>query len=125
MKYICPLIVVKDIAVSRNFYENILGQKIKYDYGENIVFEGDFSIHLQEHFQALLGNELQLIQKKANSFELYFETDELDNMVKKLKDNQIEFIHEIKKQPWGQRVARFYDPDYHLIEMGELMNQPV
>jgi catechol 2,3-dioxygenase-like lactoylglutathione lyase family enzyme len=45
MKYICPLIVVKDIAESRHFYENILGQKVKYDFGENVTFEGDFSIH--------------------------------------------------------------------------------
>ena len=50
MKYICPLIVVKDIEASRNFYENVLGQKLKYDFGENITYEGDFSIHLEEHY---------------------------------------------------------------------------
>jgi len=39
MKYVCSLIVVKDIQRSRFFYEK-LGLKIKYDYGENIEFDG-------------------------------------------------------------------------------------
>jgi len=30
----------------------------------------------------------------------------------------VEFIHEIVEQPWGQKVMRFYDPDYHMIEVG-------
>lgn len=119
MKYVCPLIVVKDIAVSRNFYEKILGQKIKYDFGENLSFEGDFSIHLEGHFKKLLGYEKEDVIKKAHNFELYFESDDLDTVMQKLKANQIQFIHEIREQPWGQRVARFYDPDYHIIELGE------
>lgn len=51
MKYKCPLIVMHDIQVSRNFYENILGQKVKYDFGENIQFEDGFAIHLKEHYK--------------------------------------------------------------------------
>jgi len=125
MKYICPLIVVRDITTSRNFYEHVLGQKLKYDFGENVTFEGDFSIHLAEHYKNLLGNGHDQIKMKANNFELYFETEDLENVIQKLKDIEIEFIHEIKEQPWGQRVARFYDPDYHIIEIGESMDSLV
>lgn len=125
MQYICPLIVVKDITVSRQFYEEVLGQKIKYDFGENVTFEGDFSIHLEKHYQGLLGDEHGPILKKANNFELYFETTELDTIIPRLKDIQIEFIHDIKEQPWGQRVARFYDPDNHTIEVGETLESLV
>lgn len=77
MKYICSLIVVKDINVSRHFYENILGQKVKFDFGESVTFEGDFAIHLENHYKKLLGNGYDHIAKKAHNFELYFETDEL------------------------------------------------
>ncbi len=125
MKYICPLIVVSDIKTSREFYENVLAQKVKYDFGENVEFEGDFSIHLEEHYKNLLGNENAEIIKKANNFELYFETDEIDNVFCKLKDKGMKFIHEIKEQPWGQRVTRFYDPDYHIVEVGESMESVV
>jgi hypothetical protein len=39
MKYICSLIVVKDVTKSRYLYESILGQKVMTDYGENVAFE--------------------------------------------------------------------------------------
>lgn len=38
MKFKCPLIVIKNIDVARSFYENILDQKVKCDFGENVVF---------------------------------------------------------------------------------------
>lgn len=125
MKYICSLIVVKDIKVSRDFYENVLGQKVKYDFGENVAFEGGFAIHLEDHYKKLIGEEHSQIVKKSNNFELYFETDEIDSVLNRLKDNKTEFIHEISEQPWGQRVLRFYDPDYHIIEIGESMESVV
>ncbi|MHB8131782.1 MAG: VOC family protein [Mobilitalea sp.] len=54
MKFICALIVVDDIEISRRFYEKVLNQKVKYDFGENVTFEGGFSIHLKSHFLELL-----------------------------------------------------------------------
>lgn len=117
MKYICPLITVKDIAASRNFYENILQQKVKYDFGENVTFEGDFAIHLQSHFQKLIDNKE--IKSTSNNFELYFEEDEVEMLVNKLKENNVEFVHELREQPWRQKVVRFYDLDKNIIEVGE------
>lgn len=117
MKYICSLITVSDIKRSRNFYENILNQKVKYDFGENVTFHGDFAIHLQSHFKALIDNKE--IQTGGNNFELYFEYDNVEDIVKTLKDNNIVFVHEIREQPWRQKVVRFYDPDKNIIEIGE------
>jgi hypothetical protein len=37
----------------------------------------------------------------------------------------VEFLHEIREQPWGQRVMRFYDPDLHIVEVGETMESVV
>ncbi|HUW63372.1 MAG TPA: VOC family protein [Spirochaetia bacterium] len=122
MKFVCSLIVVEDIKQSRNFYENILGQKVKYDFGEDIVFEGDFTIHLESHLKRLLGIE---VTKQSNNFELYFETDRLEEAFLKLKNEKVTFIHEILEQPWGQRVMRFYDLDFHMIEIGETMESVV
>ena len=36
-----------------------------------------------------------------------------------LKKENIRFIHYINKQEWGQKVLRCYDPDMHIIEIGE------
>jgi catechol 2,3-dioxygenase-like lactoylglutathione lyase family enzyme len=122
LKYISTLIVVEDLSASRFFYEQLLGQKVKADFGEDVVFEGEFAIHLKSHFQALLGGEAQYpITARANNGELYFETDEIETIQQRLKQAGIEFIHEIQLQPWGQRVMRLYDPDGHIVEIGEPM----
>jgi catechol 2,3-dioxygenase-like lactoylglutathione lyase family enzyme len=122
LKFICPLIVVEDIAVSRLFYEKCLGQKIKYDFGVDVQFEGDFSIHEKTHFLGLLGDAERFeIILKSNASECYFETDEIEAVLLRLKQAEVDFIHEFREQPWGQRVARLYDPDGHIIEIGETM----
>ena len=46
MKFICSLIIVENIQISKQFYENIMKQKIKYDFVENIIFDVGFAIHL-------------------------------------------------------------------------------
>ncbi len=117
MKYICPLITVSDMEKAKNFYQNILKQEIKYDFGENVTFHGDFAIHLKTHYEKLIDNK-EIITRN-NSFELYFEHDNLDEIVKKLKENDIEFVHEMREQPWRQKVVRFYDLDGNIIEVGE------
>jgi len=117
MKYICSLITVSDINRSRNFYEKLLKQKVKYDFGENVTFHGDFAIHLQTHFKDLIDNKE--IRHGGNNFELYFEYDDLEQIVKVLKENNISFVHEMREQPWRQKVVRFYDPDKNIIEVGE------
>ncbi len=122
MKFICPLIVVDDIEISRSFYETVLDQKVKYDFGENVTFEGDFAIHLKSHFSELINVRPNDITQKSNNCELYFEEDNLEGLLDRLKNiASLEYIHGIKEQPWGQRVIRFYDPDMHIIEVGESM----
>jgi uncharacterized glyoxalase superfamily protein PhnB len=49
---------------------------------------------------------------------LYFETNQLDAAFARLK-NKVRLVHPIERQSWGQRVFRFYDPDGHVIEIGE------
>ena len=119
MKYMCPLIVVSDIKRAREFYENILAQTVKVDFGENVTFVGDFAIHQKKHFESLINNAE--IKEKSNNFELYFEHDDLEDILSKIKKLDLEFVHEIVEQPWKQQVVRFYDYDKNMIEIGERM----
>ena len=117
MKFVCSLLAVENIDLSRIFYEKVMRQKVKYNFGENITFEGGFAIHLKSHFSRLIDDKT--ITKASNSFELYFEYDNVDLFVKELKNNRVEFVHETREQPWRQKVVRFYDPDKNIIEVGE------
>ena len=40
MKFEGVLFAVRDMAVSRNFYETVMGRKVAMDLGANLVFEG-------------------------------------------------------------------------------------
>ena len=126
MKFVCPLIVVNNMEVSRNFYEKVLNQKVQFDFGENVSFESGFAIHLKSHFSDLINiNENDIIEK-SNNFELYFEEEDLDSFLQKLEDfGSVEYVHGLKEQLWGQRVIRFYDPDKHIVEVGEPMESVI
>lgn len=55
-----------------------------------------------------------------NAVEMYFEEDDIDTFVSKLSAfEDLEYVHPLFEHPWGQRVVRFYDPDRHIIEVGE------
>jgi catechol 2,3-dioxygenase-like lactoylglutathione lyase family enzyme len=125
LNFICPLIVVEDVATSRKFYEELLGQRVKFDLGENVTFEGDFALHQQAHFQQLLGEAEYPVTKRAHNGELYFESDEVEELDRRLEQADVEFVHRMREQPWGQRVVRVYDPDGHIVEIGETMEAVV
>ncbi len=119
MKYKCALITVSDMKRSRAFYEDLLEQEVENDYGENVSYIGGFAIHLQSHFQQLIPNKY--IRQGGNNFELYFEFNDVEELASRLKEHSVEWIHDVLEQPWRQKVIRFYDPDQHIIEVGESM----
>ena len=121
-KLVCSLITVTDMNVSRNFYENILEQTVESDYGRNVSF-GGFAIHLRPHFKMLIDNKE--VAAGGNNFELYFEYDDVEQICEKLKAENVEFVHELREQPWKQLVVRFYDPDKNIVEIGESMEHLV
>ena len=120
MKYVCPLIAVSDLTTSKRFYQEIFDQEVTLDLGWNISFSGGFAIQL--NFDKLLGLEPDSVVKRSHNFELYFEEDDFDAFLKKLEQfDDIEYVHPPKKYEWQQRVVRIYDPDKHIIEIGESM----
>ena len=54
--------------------------------------------------------------------ELYFEVDDFDAFTEKLRRHlDVELVHPPMTHAWQQRVVRLYDPDWHMIEVGESM----
>jgi len=47
--------------------------------------------------------------------------DDLEEIQETLQHAHVTFIHALQEQPWGQRVVRVYDPDDHIVEIGETM----
>jgi len=117
MKFHSSVVFVTDIEKSKDFYIRLLKQKIEHDFGRNVILESGLTIWeiQQEH---IISRQLETTNN-SNKFELYFETELIDEIYKKLSTEGIEFLHKIHEEPWGQRTIRFFDPDKHLIEIGE------
>ncbi|NCE63126.1 glyoxalase/bleomycin resistance/dioxygenase family protein [Pseudoflavonifractor sp. 524-17] len=123
MKFSCPLYAVRSIAAARTFYEQVLGQTVVMDAGTNLSFAGGFA--LQEDFPGLCGFPAEKLIPSAHNAELYFETEDLEGDMRRLSAAGVTFLHGPKEYPWGQCVARFYDPDGHIVEVGESMSSVV
>jgi catechol 2,3-dioxygenase-like lactoylglutathione lyase family enzyme len=116
------IVFVTDMAKSRYFYENILNLKVEVDYGVLVIYENRLAIHDGNTLQkTIFGKVQKRILKKfgRKNIEIYFETNELKEMENILEKENVRFIHKIKRQEWGQEVLRCYDPDMHMVEIGE------
>ena len=51
----------------------------------------------------------------------FFEENNFEKFSKILNIYEIEYVHPIMEHLWGQRVVRLYDPDKHIIGVGENM----
>lgn len=124
MKYEGVCIAVKDINLSKKFYQDLFGLEVFQDYGINVSFGG---LSLQQEFDWLLDVPKESILEKAHNMELYFEEDDFDDFVVKLMQrDDIEYLGDgVKEAGWGQRSIRFYDLDGHIIEVGENLKMVV
>lgn len=120
-KYCCVVLFVKNVEKSKKFYTDILGQEIKMDFGRCVEFSGGFSIWERTYAQKMMGLKEKDSSIHNKDAELYFEIEDLDALFAKLKNENVNFLHDIIEQPWVQRCFRIYDPDNHIIEFGEPM----
>lgn len=119
MKFKNPMLVVTNIEQTVEFYQKVLGLHVIMDFGANKTLTGGLALQTVETYKDFIGTGE--ISFGSNNFELYFEEDNFDKFVSKLEEYKVAYVHPIKEHSWGQRVVRFYDPDKHIIEVGENM----
>jgi catechol 2,3-dioxygenase-like lactoylglutathione lyase family enzyme len=102
------LLQVKDVERSKEFYTKKLGFKLLYDFSP-------------EYVAVLTPNKLQIglhpsqggrsRQRSRNQpAGIEFEVDNVDSWYRRLRERGIRFS-EKPKDSWGEREARFSDPD--------------
>ena len=111
------MLAVTDMDKSVEFYKRIFGLRVVTDFGANKTLTGGLVLQTEETYRAFIGRDD--ISFGGNSFEIYFEEEDFDGFVEKLGKCEVEYVHPVKEHSWGQRVVRFYDPDRHIIEVGE------
>ena len=120
MKYKGTLLAVKDIEKSKTFYKSILDLDVVMDAGANVELAGGIYLQTADTWINFINKSDSEIIFSNNAIELYFETDDIDSFIEKLKSYaDIEYLHPIMEHSWGQRAVRFYDLDNHIIEVAE------
>jgi catechol 2,3-dioxygenase-like lactoylglutathione lyase family enzyme len=117
MYFHSTVVFVKDIEKSKEFYTKFLGFSIIHNFGKNIILNDGLTLW-EIRPDHIISTKLQT-RNDANRFELYFEHDEIEKVFNDLEKAGVTFLHKIHEEPWGQRTFRFFDPDDHLIEIGE------
>ena len=93
MKFKNPLLAVRDMERSKAFYRTVLGLRVIMDFGANVTLTGGVCLQTADSWADLL----------------------------RVGAEDIRYVHPALEHPWGQRAVRFYDPDGHIIEVGEKM----
>lgn len=112
------VLFVKDMEVSRAFYEKVLNQEVAMDHGFNVGYKSGLSLWQRDYaLNVIHGRKTK--PKKGNDLEVYFEYENVDEACAAVASYGAEIVHDVREQPWGQRVFRFHDPDNFVIEIGE------
>ena len=120
MKFKNPLLVVSDMEKSKKFYKDVLNLRVIMDFGANVTLTGGLCLQTKETWMGFIDAKEEDIIFGGNNAEIYFEEDDFDAFAEKLKGiDDIDYVHPVIDHRWGQRVVRFYDPDRHIIEVGE------
>jgi len=118
------LIVVDDIERSRKFYHDLFGLNVVVDFYGNMILTEGLVLQDKKIWARLTG--VGPVVGNADA-ELYFEENDMDSFVQKLAayEGEIHYLNPLMEHDWGQRVVRVYDPDGHVIEVGEAMEHVV
>ena len=118
MRYGSTLLSVKSMERSVRFYTTVLGLRVERDFGANVTLTGGISLQTEDTWKCLTGNDD--VSYGSNDSEIYFEESDFDGFVARLRRTDgIRYVHMPVEHRWGQRVVRIYDPDMHIIEVGE------
>ncbi|TCM58809.1 glyoxalase-like protein [Rhizobium sp. PP-F2F-G48] len=120
MRFINPIPFVRDIRLSRDFYETTLGLTVLEDAGSFVLFETGLAIHEGTALERTVWGDVAGAGDGygRRNLLLYFGHDDVDAAFARIAPH-VELIHPVERQAWGQRVFRFYDPDGHAVEIGE------
>lgn len=112
------LLVVEDIERSIAFYKELFGLQVIRRFDGNVILTEGLVLQERKIWENLVG---QQINYQGNATELYFIENDLEGFQEKLENSsfEIKYVHKLKEYSWGQKAIRIYDPDGHMIEIGE------
>lgn len=126
IRYHSVVLISSDVRASLAFYQKFFNLEIEMDIEGLVSFKDGISLWDEKIASDLMfqGSKPSPFQDKPRQ-EIYFETDDIDGFYSKLQKESVRCMHTIQLTPWNQKTVRFFDPDGHLIEVGESMEEVI
>jgi len=81
----------------KDLYVRVINQKIEHDFGENLILKSGLTLW-EIRPKHIINRKLDT-KGLSNRFELYFETELLNEAYERLKNEGVQFLHEIHEEP--------------------------
>ncbi|GAB4197231.1 MAG: hypothetical protein OHK0057_07960 [Thermoflexibacter sp.] len=110
---ISPKLPMRNIALTKQFYQNTLGFEDIGNYGNYLIVRKD---NIEIHFF-----EFKELNPKENYSEVYIRTNDIEKLYQSLLENKVH-IHpngHLQVKPWGQKEFALLDPDNNLLTFGQ------
>ena len=114
MKLKNPMLVVKDIDKSVEFYKQIFSLHVIMDFGANKTLTGGLTLQTEDTYKDFIGREIQF---GGNDAEIYFEESDFDGFIEKLKGFDVEYMKVV--------CRRFLDSGMTPEEVAKRMDVPM
>ncbi len=116
------MLITRDIEAARRFYTEVIGARVAHDIGNHVIFQEGFSLLLERDWKAFAGLEGADFSYRHHTGQLVFEVEDIAAFIQRIATlPSLEPVHELREHPWGRWAIRLYDPDGHVVEVGESM----
>ena len=119
------ILYVESIVKTKRFYGELLGLELKNEFGTYIEYktgETTLSFNTREDVREITKLPIPTGKRHEQTFELGFVTNEVEEVVERLRAAGTPILLEPVEKPWGQKVAYVEDPDGHYIEICSPIN---
>ena len=115
------ILYVDNVPSTLDFFERAFGLKRGFlheggDYGELTTGETKLAFSSRELMRQLDKNPTSP-EADAPTFEIAFETDDVDAALRRALDAGATLIQDTRDEPWGQKTSYVADPNGYLIEI--------
>lgn len=123
LKGSAPVLLVKDVLHSANWYKDKLGFTISGLYGHPPYFailhrDGHY-LMFQKADPLLIKPNWKLVEKTNN---VYFWVDDVETLYKEFIASGATIDYELYATPWGTKEFGINDPDEYDITFGEIVS---
>ena len=110
-----PILTVRDVSRSIDFFVNALGLKLDFVYGEPSFYAGLYGNDVEVH---IIDESSSNARQPAGKSNLSILVDEVDNLYNNLKERGVEILLAPEDRDYGLRDFSCTDPDGNIFNFG-------